>query len=511
MDTRLLRAAPIERNAGARSLSFSGARSRHCVILVPFVCTKVSPPMNTPAHSSLRLASLVLGGLVTFTGCSKKEEPAVQPEVSAARLAELTSGVSLEKTDLKLGFIKLTDCAPLIVAKELGFFKEEGLNVKLEAQANWKLVLDRVVSGELDGSHMLASQPVGATAGVGMQASIITPYVLETNGNGITLSNKVWESMQAQDPKLKVAAPEHPISAKSLVPVAQAAKAKGAPLQFGITFPISTHNYELRYWLAAGGVHPGLYTPDDTTGTRNADVLLSVTPPPQMPATMEAGTISGYCVGEPWNEQAVMKGIGTVVASSDEIIEGRPEKVFGVTETFAKTNPKTTVALVKALLRAGKWLDASMENRKQAVTLLARKEYVGADETVLANSMTGTFLYQKEDRREKPNFNVFFKDGATYPYYSDAVWFLTQMRRWGQISEPKPDGWYHEMAKKAYAPAIYLEAARALVTEKKLEESDVPWNTDGYEPPNEKIIDGKVFDGKKPLEYLKKHTLGNTD
>lgn len=469
---------------------------------------------SLPSRSSwprLR-ASLSLLSLLSVFSCKKSEPEAdAKVQVSAARIAELTQAAALEKTDLKLGFIKLTDCAPLIVAKELGYFKDEGLNVTVEAQANWKVVLDRIISGELDGAHMLASQPIAAAAGIGVKAEILAPYVLESNGNGITVSNAIWAEMQKAEPALKEPQPKHPISASALQPYALAQAKKGTPLKFSMTFPYSTHNYELRYWLAAGGIHPGLYSAQTTTGTEQADALLSVTPPPQMPATLEAGTTSGYCVGEPWNEQAVMKGIGVVVASSDEVIKGRPEKVFGLTKAFTEKHPKTSIALVKALIRAGKWLDESMENRKLAVKMLAKKEHVGADEAVLINSMTGTFLYQKDDRREKPGFNVFYANYSSYPFYSDAVWYLTQMRRWGQVSEPKPDAWYHEVAKAVYVPTIYQQATEALLAEKKLTESSVPPDSDGYRKPNSETIDGVVFDGKRPLEYLKAMKIGYTE
>ena len=232
---------------------------------------------------------------------------------------------------VRAGFIPLLDCAPLIIAKEKGFFKASGLNVVLEAQANWKVLLDRVIAGEIDGAHMLAGQPIGATIGFGTRAHVVTAFTMDLNGNAITVSNKVWEMMQAHDPRLKSPTPPHPISAASLLPVVKEFKARGSPLKMGMVFPVSTHNYELRYWLAAAGIHPGFYTPTDTRGVDRADVLLSVTPPPQMPATLEAGTIQGYCVGEPWNQQAVIKGIGVPVVTKYDIYKHKQEKVLGVT------------------------------------------------------------------------------------------------------------------------------------------------------------------------------------
>ncbi|HEU4427331.1 MAG TPA: CmpA/NrtA family ABC transporter substrate-binding protein [Myxococcota bacterium] len=430
--------------------------------------------------------------------------------LAAACCAGAVSAAELEKDELKLGFIKLTDCVPLVMAYELGYFEDEGLFVTLEAQANWKILLDRVISGELDGAHMLAGQPIGATIGFGTKADVVTAVSLDLNGNAITVSNEIWKRMQKADPKLAQPKPPHPISATSLKPVVDEMKASGSPMKMGMVFPVSTHNYELRYWLAAGGIHPGYYTPADTTGTAEADVLISVTPPPQMPATLEQGTIHGYSVGEPWNQQAVFKGIGIPVITDVEIWKANPEKVFGVTAAWARANPETHIAVAKAIIRAGKWLDASMENRKQAVAILAKPEYVGADAAVIANSMTGTFEYAKGDKRALPDFNVFFDDFATYPYYSDAVWYLTQMRRWGQISEAKPDHWYDATAKKVYRPEVWLEAAKRLVAEGHIAATDIP-KTDGYAPPDSGFIDRVVYDGRKPNAYLRSLAIGKKD
>lgn len=417
--------------------------------------------------------------------------------------------LKVEKDELKFGFIKLTDMAPLAVAKELGYFEDEGLFVTLEAQANWKVLLDRVITGELDGAHMLAGQPLAATIGFGTKAHIVTPFSMDLNGNGITVSNEVWELMKPGLEKEADGRPKHPISAKALIPAIDKLKADGKPFKMGMVFPVSTHNYELRYWLAAGGIHPGLYSQTDVTGTIQAQALLSVTPPPQMPATLEAGTINGYCVGEPWNQAAVFKGIGVPVITDYQIWKNNPEKVFGITAEFAEKYPNTTLALTKALIRAAIWLDENNNaNRKEAVKILAKSEYVGADPEVIANSMTGTFEYEKGDKRSVPDFNVFYRYYATYPYYSDAVWYLTQMRRWGQIPEGKPDNWYAETAKKVYRPDIYLKAARMLVEEGKVKEADFPWATDGYREPTSAFIDGVTYDGRKPNDYLNRLAIG---
>ena len=417
-----------------------------------------------------------------------------------------------EKEELKIGFIKLTDMAPLAIAYEKGFFEDEGLYVTLEAQANWKVLLDRVIDGQLDGAHMLAGQPLGATMGYGTKADIITAFSMDLNGNAITVSNNVWKEMKKNIPHVD-GKPVHPIKADSLKPVIESYRDAGKPFKMGMVFPVSTHNYELRYWLAAGGIHPGYYAPHkgDTSGQIDADALLSVTPPPQMPATMEAGTIDGYCVGEPWNQQAVFKGIGVPVVTDYEIWKNNPEKVFGVSQEWADKNPNTHIRVVKAMIRAAQWLDANNNaNRPEAVKILSKSNYVGADYDVIANSMTGTFEYEKGDKRDVPDFNVFFRHNATFPYYSDAIWYLTQMRRWGQISEPKSDDWYKELAKKVYRPDIYASAAKELINEGKVKAKDFPnfVSESGYRAPQKHFIDNIVYDGSQPNAYLDKFSIG---
>ncbi len=418
-----------------------------------------------------------------------------------------------EVEELKFGFIKLTDMAPLAVAYEQGFFEDEGLYVTLEAQANWKVLLDRVIDGELDGAHMLAGQPLGATIGIGTKAEVVTAFSMDLNGNAITVSNNTWEQMKPFLSKESDGKVSHPIKADALKPVVAKYRDEGKPFNMGMVFPVSTHNYELRYWLAAGGINPGYYAPSsgDNSGQLKADVLLSVTPPPQMPSTMEAGTIEGYCVGEPWNQQAVFKGIGVPVVTDYEIWKNNPEKVFGVSKAWAEKYPNTHLRVVRALIRAAYWLDENNNaNRPAAVNILAKSEYVGADAEVIANSMTGTFEYEKGDKREVPDFNVFFRHNATYPYYSDAIWYLTQMRRWGQIPEHKSDDWYKQVAKEVYRPDIYRQAAESLIEDGTFSAKDFPnFNQmDGFRGPQKHFIDNIVYDGHQPNTYLEKFSIG---
>lgn len=440
------------------------------------------------------------------TGGTAKNQGAKTEE---SKKSSSASRLAIEKPQLTFGFIKLTDMAPLAIAKELGYFEDEGLYVTIEAQSNWKNILDRVIDGQLDGSHMLAGQPIAAGAGFGRQAELVTPFSMDLNGNGITVSNEVWSKMKPNVPADASGKPIHPIKADALAPVVKAFKDDGRPFKMGMVFPVSTHNYEIRYWLAAAGIHPGYYTASNIQGQVDADVLLSVTPPPQMPATLEAGTIYGYCVGEPWNQQAVFKGIGVPVTTNYDIWKNNPEKVFVMTKKFVEENPNTAIAVTKALIRAAKWLDTP-GNRPKAVGILSKSAYVGADSVVIANSMTGTFEFEKGDKRSMPDFNVFYRYHATYPFYSDGIWFLTQMRRWGQIPESKPADWYHSTIKDIYRPDIWSQAAKLLVEEGHMPAGDIP-DTDGYKAPTSEFIDEMTYDGKDPVGYVNSFSIGNKD
>ncbi len=451
-------------------------------------------------------ASTLFAAAIMLASCGGKKK---QSKVAEATTAPATATLEIEKPQLTFGFIKLTDMAPLAIAKEKGFFEDEGLFVSVEAQSNWKNILDRVIDGQLDGSHMLAGQPIAAGAGFGRQAELVTPFSMDLNGNAITVSNKVWEGMEPHVKKGADGKPVHPISAEALKPVITEYKNEGKAFKMGMVFPVSTHNYEIRYWLASAGINPGMYSADNIQGQIDAEVLLSVTPPPQMPATLEAGTIYGYCVGEPWNQQAVAKGIGVPVTTNYDIWKNNPEKVFVMTKEFTEKYPNTTVAVTKALIRAGQWLDAP-GNRTEAVKILSMPQYVGAPEAVLANSMTGTFEFEKGDKRAMPDFNVFYRYNATYPFYSDAVWFLTQMRRWGQIPTAKPATWYASKAKEIYRPDIWKKAAAILAKEGKIPATDIP-TTDGYKPATTDFIDGNKYDGKDPIGYINSFKIGNKD
>ncbi len=469
----------------------------------------------TRRQALVTLASLSAGGFaLAACGGSDSESDdatAAAPDTSGgddSESAPLVLGGPIEKPNLTLGFIKLTDMAPLAIAREKGYFAEEGLNVTLEAQANWKVLLDGVIDGQLDGAHMLAGQPLAASIGYGTAADLITPLSMDLNGNAITVSNQVWDMIEPDLPKGDDGLPVHPISASVLRPVIDEFAAAGDQFNMGMVFPVSTHNYELRYWLAAGGISPGYYSSGDAVGEIAAEVPLSVTPPPQMPATMDAGTIDGYCVGEPWNQAAVQQGIGVPIITDDQIWRLNPEKVFGLRADFAETNPETTYAIVRAMIKAQQWLDADDgANRQEAVEILAQPNYVGADVEVIAASMTGKFTFEAGDTREAPDFNIFFREFAGYPFYSDAIWYLTQMRRWGQIDADQTDEWYIETAETVYRTDIYLTAAQQLVDAGVIPAESVP-ETDGFKGEQDGFIDEITFDGSQPNAYLDKFDIG---
>ncbi|MGD9717168.1 MAG: CmpA/NrtA family ABC transporter substrate-binding protein [Sulfuricurvum sp.] len=376
-----------------------------------------------------------------------------------------------EKKNLKIGFIPLTDCATLVIAKEKGFFAKYGLNVELSKEASWANVRDKMTVGELDASHMLAAMPIATTLGVGStKKEMVALMALGQNGDAISVSNKMYDAMMAADP---VATKKG--SAVALKKVI-AAKTMGVP-EFGMTFPTGTHNYHVRYWMAAGGVNP------------DTDVALKVVPPPQMVANMTAGNIDGYCVGEPWNQRAVMGNIGKTVLTGYQLWQDGPEKVLGVQKAFADKNPETTKALIKAVIEAGMWLDASWDNRKEASKILSSKAYVNAPTDVIDNSMTGTYMFTNGVTTPMPNFNVFGKKQALYPYYSHGLWQVTQMIRWGQLDKPVD---MKKTVESVYRPDLFAKAAK----EVNYTLPASPWKKES------KFIDGVTFDPNKAVDYI---------
>jgi len=417
------------------------------------------------------------------------------------------------KRPLKFGMIKLTDCAAIVVAKELGYFAAEGIAADVIVQPNWQAVRDNLVNGDLDGSHMLYGHPMGAAIGIGAQADIVVPYNMSINGMGISLSNDVWNRMAAKDPALAKPGYPMPLSAAPLKDIATAYRADGKTLTMFMTYPAGSHNFNLRYWLGSGGVNPGFYDgPQDAKGVTGADVVLQVNPPPQMVSAMNQGNCQGFCVGEPWNMKlTIAEKTGRLAIPSNYVFDGSPDKVFGMTKKFVDANPNTTKAVVRALIRAGHWLDESMDNRRKLAEMLANKDYIGAAPEIIAESITGTLVYGVGadgalDRRPEPQFNVFYKRFASFPLTSHGVWCLTQMRRWGMIAEDKPDAWYQETAAKVFRTDLYRAAFASLQAEGLVKTEDLP-EKDGVSYPAEAFIDKIAFNPAKPNDYIKQFTI----
>ena len=388
-----------------------------------------------------------------------------------------------EKTKLKIGFIALTDCAPLVIAKEKGFFKEEGLDVHVAKEGGgWPGIQQKVINGEYDFSHALAGMPIAATLGINGNAHLQALLSLDFNGNAITYGNDIIEEME----KYGLDKTQRPVSAQSLKKYIDAKRASEGsnyqPLNFGMVHPVSTHNYELRYWMASSGIKP------------DQDCTIKPFPPPTMPSNLIAGNIEGYCVGEPWNSRIVLKGKGSALVTNYDIWNNNPEKVLQARADFVKKYPETTKAVMRAVIKAQKWLDTSWENREEAIKYLAKKNYVKAPKKVLQKSMSGTFLYNKGVDSSNPMFNVFANNYAAYPYYSHGMWFITQMYRWGQLEKPVN---MKEVIEKVYRPDLFAQVAKEV--DYKIPPS--PWKKDGVDEYN-KFIDGKVWDPNKAVDYI---------
>lgn len=409
----------------------------------------------------------------------------------------------LQKTKLSFGIIPLTDCAPIVIAKEKGFFKKYGLDVMVSKESSWANIRDKVALGQLDGAHMLAGMPIAATLGIGAKKQdTVTAFSMDLNGNGITVSNELYDRMMEADPESMKKRPTTAVALKKVIDADK--KAGKEPMTFAMVFPVSTHNYEIRYWMASAGIDP------------DNDVRLIVIPPPQMVANLKSNNIVGYCVGEPWNQRAVEMGIGKSIITNYEIWNNNPEKVFGVTKEWADKNPGTHKATVKALIEAAAWMDEP-GNRKEVVKIISAKSYVNAPISVVDNSMTGTWTYsKKEGAISMPDFNVFHRYAANFPWYSDAVWFLTQMVRWGQIDTAID---LKKVAESVYLPDLYREAAKEVGVDAptinyKMEGlHSKAWTLKEATKPiamgPDMFFDGIKFDPNKPVEYLKQFPMNS--
>ena len=386
---------------------------------------------------------------------------------------------------LKLGFIALNDCAPLVVAHEKGLFAAEDLSVSLHREASWATIRDKLAIGAFDGAHFLAPLALGANLGVaGQTPRVIAPLALNVNGAAFTISTALAGQLREIDP-----APDGPRGrAAALAHLIVRRQGQGAPpLTFGVVHPFSIHNYALRYWLAGAGVDP------------DRDVRIVVVPPPRTAERLASGEIDGFCVGGPWGNLSADQHVGEVLLRVADIWGLCPDKVFGVTEAWSSDNPDTLQALMRALLRAGVWAD-DPANRPELIAMLARPDYVGSPPEVVEAGLTNI---------------AYSRNAASFPFASHALWFLTQMRRWGQIDEGVD---IPLTARRVYRADLHRIAAAAVGLPTPLAESKIegahaePWSlpaTEGAIPmAPDAMFDGRVFDPIDPEAYIASFEIG---
>jgi len=368
----------------------------------------------------------------------------------------------LEKINLEIGFVPLTACAPLVVAKEKGFFVKHGLDeVSLVRESSWRGIVDGIVGGYLDAAQMPAGMPVWLTVGGHQETPlpIVSSLTMTRNGNAVTLAKKFYEQgvYTAADFKrmlLESTEQQHTL---------------------GMVHPSSMHNLLLRYWLASGGIDP------------DRDVSLKTIPPAQMIADLKAGTIDGYCVGEPWNLRAAMEDAGFTVATDLEIWQGHPGKVLGVREDWANAHPNTHIALAKALLEACRYC-ADPENEPEVRSLLSRREYISTNVDYIHLGDPNKFVCNLERPMREYAHHLFFGDGVNRPSRTEHLWMMTQMARWGEI--PFPRNWI-EILERVCRVSVFSTAARELgILDAKYHRGPIT------------LFDGVTFDAEEPIAYL---------
>lgn len=365
-----------------------------------------------------------------------------------------------EKTEVRIGFIPLTDCASVVMASVLGFDKKYGIKIIPTKEASWAGVRDKLVNGELDMAHVLYGLMYGVHLGVGgPKKDMAVLMTLNRNGQALTLSKKLADAGA--------------VDGESLARLMARDKRE---YTFAQTFPTGTHAMWLYYWLASYGVNP----------MKDAKVI--TVPPPQMVANMRVGNMDGYCVGEPWNHRAIIDGIGITAATTQEVWPDHPEKVLGTTGDFVKNYPNTARAVIMAVLEAGRWIDAGLKNKQQMAETIAEKSYVNTSVDAINQRILGRYQNGLGKTWDDKLHMKFFDDGAaTYPYLSDGMWFLTQHKRWGLLKS-HPD--YLAVAKQVNQTALYKQAASQLKI--SVPASDLRVS---------KFIDGVVWDGKDPVKY----------
>lgn len=369
------------------------------------------------------------------------------------------------KRVVKLGFIPLTDCAPLVIAKEMGFFAKYGVDVQLSKEASWAVVRDKILNGELDGAHCLFSMPFSVYTGVGGKAGseMRIAMTLNNNGQAITLSKDFCGSVGYNDLK-KVASAVKELKTKKEV-------------TFAMTFPGGTHDIWLRNWLAAAGVN-------------SKSVGIITIPPPQMVANMKVDNMEGFCVGEPWNGVAATQNIGFTHIASQDIWKDHPEKALVVNKAFSETEKEDLKNVMKAIIEACKWLDV-MSNRKKAAQFLSKPNYVNAAVQVIEARLMGSTDIGCDlgVKKYKDDYMIFYKGGAVNtPKLSYGIWFLAQYMRFGLINSA-PN--YKAVADKLIMNDLYEEVAKSM---------NVPLQPDMK--PFKTNIETITFDPNNPAPYI---------
>lgn len=378
-------------------------------------------------------------------------------------------------SSLIIGFIPLLDCAPLVAASACGFAAEEGLDLKLVRETSWANIRDRLIIGHFDAAHMLGPMAVASTLGVGhVRVPIIAPCALGLGGNAIAVSLRLWAQMRREGAAAASPARVQGIALRRVL--ANRARERSSPLTFGMVYPFSCHNYELRYWLAAAGVDP------------DHDVRLVVIPPPLLGDTMRAGQIDGFCVGEPWSSVAVDAGLAAIIGSTTGIWPLSPEKVLGCRTGWAERHPAELAALIRACYRAALWCERP-ENHVELARLLAEPRHVGIAPELLLRGLSGRLiLTPDEGAKEFGDFYLPASRWATFPWTSHALWYYTQMVRWRQ-TELVAD--HPALAAGSYRPDIYRAALAPLGIELPREDAK-----------SEVFFDNRVFDPADLVGWL---------
>ncbi len=324
-----------------------------------------------------------------------------------------------ERETLRIGFIPLADAAALFVAVDKGFAAAEGSSVELVREVSWSNVRDKLNIGMFDAAHLLAPVAIASSLGLGhVKVPIVVPFNLALNGNAITVSPALHQAIAARvtgdlvDPL---------VTAQALALVVEDRRKAGAePLTFGMTFPFSTHNYQLRYWMAAGGVDP------------DEDVRLVVLPPPYMVGSLQEGQVDGFCVGAPWNSVAVDLGVGRILHFGVDLFSRAAEKALALRQSFADENPNAVAALIRALHHAARFIEDAA-NRREVASILARPDRVGVDAEVILRTLEGRLKISPDGAiRENARYLLIGAEGAERPDPTQAAWLYAQMARWGQ-------------------------------------------------------------------------------